>query len=244
MTPQELKNKAVRYAEKYFELLRGYNKKQNDLLSRARPEFKNHLAEYVEKQIQEEIQKVITDTRKEVGDFVKLIATNLTEANIEKDKIKFPLRYAPDTNKNLIAENIYQRAFNFLNTAKDVNVIEAEIKKALDIDVNYFSSLIQLVNAKRPIDTVGQSNLEQDEVFFYRHIDEINGAFELRTGIKDLNEAVQSITNIQKKVNSFFNALIDNIQFYYDKDSMLKMSQDERVKSVDRINASAEYWLS
>jgi len=97
---------------------------------------------------------------------------------------------------------------------------------------------MQLVNAKRPI----EADQEQADVFFYRHIDEINGAFELRTGVKELNEAVKSLTNVQKKVNAFFNALVNNLPFYYDKDSMLKMSKDERLKAIDKINASAKYW--
>jgi hypothetical protein len=36
-------------------------------------------------------------------------------------------------NKRILAENIYQRAFNFLAVTKDLNNIEAEVKHAIEV---------------------------------------------------------------------------------------------------------------
>ncbi len=242
MTIIELTNKAAEYQEKYSSMVNSYNKKQSLLLATYPDALKDYKPEYIQNQLQLKLKTNAIDEKATASEFIKGAESYLWNASHKKNDIKYPLRAENDINKKILAESIYQRAFNFLAATKDLNKIEAEVNYAMQVDDNYFSSLMDIIEAKKESDSVKFSQLDQKELDFYKRLDDINLKFELKTGLTEVNKTINAFSDLQKKGISFLNALSGGIVNYYDADTVKTMNANQVKDIVDHVNASSEFW--
>lgn len=242
MTVQEIINKATEYQDKYLNMVNSYNKKQSLLLAKYPEELKDYKPEYIQNQLQLKLRQNSIDEKTNAREFIKGTEAYLWDASHKKNDLKYPLRAENDINKKILAENIYQRAFNFLSATKDLNNIEAEIKHAFQVDENYFSSLVDILEAKKESDPLKFSQLDQQQIDFYKRLDDIKNKFAVKTKLNEVNKAIDDFSNLQKKGISFLNALSGGIVNYYDQDAVKKMTALQVKEISDHVNESAQYW--
>lgn len=221
-----------------FEMISGYNTKQNELQARYPEAMKDYKEEVWQEQLKAKLKENADAEALKASNFIKSVDKNLHNAYDKKVKARFPLKADNDIEKMLLSEAIHQRAFNFLSVVNENSTILNELQSALNTDLNYFSALIDILNAKRP-DPVNIS--DQKTADFYRSLDKLNNQFSEKNGLSEVEAAITELETIKVKAASYFKALIAGEVNYLDADVIKKMTPQEISKAVDTVNNSLQY---
>lgn len=237
MTSSELISKAKEYRERFNALRKDYKEKQLVLLNSRKAELKNYSDEYIQEQVKKEIGQLAEAQKNLTKDFIEGTGIYFKETKKKIDELRYPLS-SEDTQKKILLELIHQRAFNFLNQATDLRKIENALRDALMTDENYFSSLLEILEARRK----DNSNLNPEERNFYSMIDSMKKDFEQKRGIPELERAKETFRELSKETERYLKALDDGQIGYYTKREVENLNQDEVTKEYEFVTASMQYW--
>jgi hypothetical protein len=106
----------------------------------------------------------------------------------------------------------------------------------MNTDENYFSSLIDLIKAKKPTELSG------NEIEFYKRVEKLERDFEQIKGIDALKKQRDSFSELVTEANRYIQALRDGKIDYYTKSEVESLKQEEVNNNYDFITQSMSYW--
>ncbi len=237
MNHSELIAKAKEYRERFNALRKEYKEKQLSLLNTRKSELKNYSDEYIQEQIKREKGQLAEAHKKLVKDYFESTEIYLKDCIKKIEELRYPLTTGSDYGK-IQLELIRQRAFNYLSQVTDLRKIENQLRDALLIDENYFSSMLEILEARRK----GNYELKPEERDFYSRVDKMKKDFELKKGISELQRSREKFRELTKETERYLEALDDGHIIYYTKTEVENMKQDEVAKEYDFVSASMPYW--
>jgi len=221
--------------QKFTSLRRDYREKQLNAM-KPKPEWKNYSEQYIRELIKKEVGKLAELQLEEAGNFQKSVERYYRDTVNKINQVRYPLISQTDTDKLILLELIRQRAFNFLSLTNDNSRIETELRTAMNTDENYFSSLIDLIKAKKP------TELSENEIEFYKRVEKLERDFEQIKDIAALKKQRDSFSELVTEANRYIQALRDGKIDYYTKSEVESLKQEEVNNNYDFITQSMSYW--
>ena len=171
------------------------------------------------------------------------INSRLNDSIKKTVSVKYPLRYSVLSSDRTLGELMRTNAFQFINLAKDKNLIVNEIDLAIQTEqIDYANNLIEIIELNKP-NEIELSRASKEDREFYQTVENRKAKFEDQHKLSELKALVSELKIERTELEYLLKTIENEDPFIITLRQAKKLSQSEIEKlDLKYINKAMSYF--